>query len=309
MLAAFLTTVLFSISAVCAQRSTRALGGVEANFWRVLVAGALLGLWAHTIGQGVQGQALGWFMLSGFIGFGLGDIAYYQALPRLGSRLSILIVHCVASPIAAASEWLWLGTQMTAIQIGAAALILAGVALAIAPGKHLEISRRKFWTGVIAGLLAAAGQAYGAVLSRVAYNISNRSGESIDGLTAAYQRLLAGAVVAISVYAIMRMRSRGLAQAMPAKEGTSRRRVWPWVLMNALAGPALGVGCFQWALKERGTGIVLPIVALTPLVIIPFSRYVEGERPRKRSIAGGILAVAGVFILVGGVNALKKAFH
>lgn len=278
---------------------------MEANFWRVLVAALFLGLWAHTVGQGIQGSALGWFLLSGFIGFGLGDVAYYQALPRLGSRLSILIVHCLASPVAAASEWLWLGTKMTALQIAAAALILAGVALAIAPGKHLEISRRTFWAGVIAALLAAAGQAYGAVLSRVAYNISNRAGESIDGLTAAYQRLLAGAVVAISVYIVLRLRTRDLAPTTEAR--ASRARVWPWVLMNALAGPALGVGCFQWALKERGTGIVLPIVALTPLVIIPFSRYIEGERPRKRSLVGGLLAVLGVFILVGGLNTLKKA--
>ena len=75
------------------------------------------------------------------------------------------------------------------------------------------------------------------------------------------------------------------------------RRAWPWVLLNGLAGPALGVACYQWALKIYPTGIVLPIVAITPLVIIPFSRYLEGERPTVRSLVGGLIGVAGAVAL------------
>src|SRR6185295_15089085 len=84
------------------------------------------------------------------------------------------------------------------------------------------------------------------------------------------------------------------------------RSVRPWIVANALAGPAFGVGFYQWALMIEKSGVVLPIVALTPLVIIPFSRYVEGERPRKRSLLGGIVAVAGVFILAGGLQLFSR---
>jgi drug/metabolite transporter (DMT)-like permease len=75
------------------------------------------------------------------------------------------------------------------------------------------------------------------------------------------------------------------------------RAAWLWVVLNGLAGPALGVSCYQWALKTTPTGIVLPIVAITPLVIIPFARYVEGERPTIRSLLGGLIAVAGAAAL------------
>lgn len=309
MVAALLTTVLFSISAVCAQRTTRALGGVEANFWRITLATLLLALWAHTAGQGLQGKSFPWFLLSGFIGFGIGDVALYQALPRIGSRLSILVVHCLAAPVAALTEWLWLGTVMKPLQIAAAALILMGVAVAIAPGKHLEISRRTFWIGIVAAVLASMGQCFGAVFSRVAYTVAERAGDSVDGLTAAYQRILAGLAVALLVFAITRWQRNGMPASEGKEPGVNLSRIWPWVFVNALAGPALGVGCFQWALKQLGTGIVLPIVALTPLVIIPFSRYVEGERPRKRSLAGGAFAVLGVFVLLGGLDVLAKAFR
>jgi drug/metabolite transporter (DMT)-like permease len=50
----------------------------------------------------------------------------------------------------------------------------------------------------------------------------------------------------------------------------------------------------QWALKTNPTGIVLPVIAITPIVIIPFAHYMEGERPTIRSLIGGVTAVAGV---------------
>jgi drug/metabolite transporter (DMT)-like permease len=299
-LPAFLTTILFSISAVCAQRTSKVLGGVEANLWRLILATLLLGLWAHALGQGLAGKAFPVFLWSGLLGFGVGDVALYQALPRIGSRLSILLVHCFAAPIAAATEWVWLGTGMSRTQMVAATLILSGVALALAPGRHLQISRRMFWAGVMFGVFAAIGQGLGAVLSRQAYRVAERAGEHVDGLTAAYQRILPGLGVAIMVWAVVKWRGKA-----DAKEEKDQARIWPWVFVNALCGPAIGVGCFQWALSQHGTGIVLPIVALTPLVIIPFSRYVEGERPRKRSLVGGAVAVLGVFILAGGLDLFR----
>jgi drug/metabolite transporter (DMT)-like permease len=69
--------------------------------------------------------------------------------------------------------------------------------------------------------------------------------------------------------------------------------IWLWVLFNALAGPTIGVGCYQWALATTGSGLVLPIVATTPIVVIPFAYLLDGDRPGPRSIVGGLIAVAG----------------
>ena len=68
-LAAFLTTVLFAISAVCGARTARVLGGTEANFWRLAFAAVVLGLWAHIFGGGLAGAALPVFVISGCVGF------------------------------------------------------------------------------------------------------------------------------------------------------------------------------------------------------------------------------------------------
>jgi len=79
-----------------------------------------------------------------------------------------------------------------------------------------------------------------------------------------------------------------------ARAAEKWRRVWPWILLNSLAGPTLGVGCYQWGLQSAASGVVLPIVATTPLVVIPFAYFLDGDRPGARSLVGGMVAVAGV---------------
>jgi drug/metabolite transporter (DMT)-like permease len=291
---AFSTTILFSLSAVCAQRTTRLLGGVEANFWRVWLAAFILGAWAHCFGHGLSGRSLPLFFLSGLIGFGFGDVALYQALPRIGSRLSILLVHCVAAPFAAVVEWLWLGTVLTPGQILAGLTILAGVALALAPSQHVKLSRGTLWLGVMFAVLGALGQGGGAVLTRKAVEFARAAGEQpVDGMTAAYQRILGGVLVGTLFCAWARRREAGPWPGLLLGRA-NLKEAWRWILGNALTGPAVGVGMFQWALMLKPTGVVLPIVALTPLVIIPFAHYLEGERPSVQSLVGGAIAVAGV---------------
>ncbi len=288
MLAALLTTVFFSVSAVCANRTARLLGGAEASFWRILLATLILAALSHTIGAGFQGPALGLFFASGVVGFGIGDLALYQAFPRLGSRLSIMLVHCLAAPFAAVVEWLWLRTHITAAEAASSALILFGVVLALAPSDHLAIPRKTLVFGVAMGILAALGQGAGAVLSRKAFDFSRAGGFEIGGVTAAYQRIWGGLLVAvISVVCIKAFRREPRAKK-------DWRKVTPWLLINAATGPALGVACYQWALATAPTAIVLPIVALTPLTIIPIAWAVDGERPSRRSLLGGVVAVAGV---------------
>ncbi len=134
MAGAFLATVLFSISAICGNRASKLLGGTEANFWRLLFAAILLAIYAHLFGGGLSGSAFRIFFISGCIGFGVGDLALFQALPRIGSRLSVMLVLCLSSPMGAALEWWWMKTALTVPQITSGFITLLGVAVALAPG-------------------------------------------------------------------------------------------------------------------------------------------------------------------------------
>ncbi len=296
MFAAILTTILWSISVVCAHRSAKMLGGSEANFWRLSFATFFLAIWAYSFGQKLEGDSLPIFLWSGIIGLGVGDVALFQALPRLGSRVTILIIQCLSAPFAAIIEWLWLGTKLTGTQMLFGTIILGGVLLALTPSEHLKLSRRQIITGTLFGILAALGNAAGAVLTRKGYAVASAANQSIDGATAAFQRLIGGLLVAGIWLLIVKQQTRTAPKFASLKE--KWRKAWPWVLANAFAGQTLGVTCYQLALKHAPTGIVLPIIATTPLVIIPFARFMEDEKPTAKSIVGGVIAVLGVIGLV-----------
>ena len=295
--ASLLTTFFFAVSAMVGRRSTHHLGSQRANLARQLVALGLLALWAHTLGQGLHGPALGIMVVSGVIGFGFGDWALFEALPRIGPGLTILLCQCLAAPIAAVTERLWLGTILTGWQMASAAVILVGVALAVTPGRDDSIPAGHRLAGILWALGAAAGQAWGAVVSRYAFQQSAAAGFSVDGITAAYQRLWGGALCIVALLLLRRLVASWFAHKstpiIPDWRGG-----WPWVVANAFAGPTIGVSCYQWALKTTSSAIVLQIVATTPLVVMILAFAFEGTRPTCRAIVGSLLAVAGVVTLV-----------
>lgn len=302
MFPAFLATLLFSISVISGHRTAKLIGGVEANFWRLAFATFFLGAWAFTGGLGVNGAGFPLFLLSGIIGIGIGDAGLFQALPRLGSRLSLLLIQCLTAPIAAIIEWTWLGTTLGPVQIAGAVVILAGVAVALAPGEHLATPRPQLINGGLFALIGALGNALGVVLSRKAYAVTHANQETLDGGTAAFQRILGGLLIAAIFLLIAKRqfirRPGGTNNDIAAPSVRDKwRRIWPWVAMNSLAGQTLGVSCLQWALETTPTGIVMSIVALTPLTVMPLARVFEGEKITMRSMLGGVIAVAGVVLL------------
>ncbi len=304
MTAAILATFLFSLSAVSGKRLSHHLSGVEINFWRFLLSAFLLGAYAHTFGPGLGGGALGMFFISGIVGFGVGDYGLFRAYPILGSRLTMVMTQCLAAPIAATIEWLWLGNELSFGQVLAGTAILAGVGLALAPSETSQVDKKHWKAGIMWGLMSAFGQGFGAVLSRKAGSLV-ADGVTVDGLTAAYQRVLGGLTV-MAILLLMRklkIRNGGSIQTEISLTPASLKWIIALIVLNALCGPTLGVGAYQWALNvdDLPAGIVLSVVALSPLVIIPFAMKFEGERPSVRSVLGSVVAVIGVIIMTSQV--------
>ncbi|MBI5688585.1 MAG: DMT family transporter [Verrucomicrobia bacterium] len=292
MIAALGTLLFFAATPVFANRAAHRLGSLHANCYRLAVAVLLLGAWAHLAGRGWGGAALGWFLLGGVVGFGIGGVAMFQSLPRLGSNLSTLIVQCLSAMVAAAVEWAWLGTRLTPLQVAAAAATLAGVAVGLMPKSLPRVSPGEWAVGLVWAMISALGQGIGAVISRKAFAVVAAAQERMDPGTAAYQRAIGGLLVAALVL--------GVAERWWPERRRETGRAWPWVLANALTGPVLGVAFYQWALRTTPAGVVQPIVAAAPLLTIPLAAWLEGTRPRGLYYAGAVLAVIGVTgLLVG----------
>src|SRR5262249_46912505 len=149
--------------------------------------------------------------------------------------------------------WLWLGTSLSAIQILCGLVILSGIAWALLPSEHVHRSRRDLFSGTGFCLFSALAGAAGAVLSRKAYALVHAAGQRIDGGNAAFQRVVGGLLIAGLV--LLLVKRRALKQTNrpggPSAQLVSSkwRVIWPWVLLNGLAGQTLGVSFMQRALE------------------------------------------------------------
>ena len=281
---AFVTALLWSASSIASARTAKMLGGPRANAARLSLAVLLLGIWVG-FSQGLAWPTQGWwFVVSGVIGLGLGDIALFSAYARLGARLPALFTHCLGVPLGAALEWWWLGTPLHASEALCIVVILIGVALALTPDRHALRHDRSFLIGCGFGLLSACGLAVSAVFSRQGFAAATAAGSPITGLDAALLRNLGGLSLCLL----------WLPLTTAVVPRPSWRRLLPWLGFTALVGPALGVVCYQLALAELKVGVVQAVVALVPLLVIPLAWAIDGDRPRKRAWLGGAIGVAGV---------------
>jgi len=283
----------YAWSVTCARRSSAHHGPDLANLGRLMVAIVVVGLFVLLSGRHPFCAGWGWLILGGVLGLGIGDIALFHALPRIGVGLTMLLTQCLAAPIALLLEYEALGLSPNGAQMLAALVILIGVGVALgAPAEGDPADRR---TGVWLGLLSAFGQACGAVSTPMAAEACRQAGETIpDGFSQAFVRLLGGVPLVI-LFVLWMSRKDGLL-AKVRRPYAFATAPW-WMLMNGIAGPALGVACYQWALTLHPAALVLSVVALTPLFGLTMQWAVEGQRPSWRLWVGGAIAIGGVILL------------
>ena len=285
----------YAWSVTCARRSSAHHGPDLANLGRLLIAVIVIGLFVAFSDRHPFCAGWEWLILGGVLGLGIGDIALFHALPRIGVGLTMLLTQCLAAPFALILEYEALGHSPNGAQMLAALVILIGVGDALgAPAEGDPADRR---TGVWLGVLSALGQACGAVSTPLTVEACKQAGEVIpDGFAQAFVRLLGGLPVVL-LFLLWASRKEGLF-AKIRRPYAFASAPW-WMLMNGIAGPALGVACYQWALTQHPAALVLSVVALTPLIGLIMQWAIEGQRPSWRLWLGGAIAIIGVILLRG----------
>jgi drug/metabolite transporter (DMT)-like permease len=285
----------YAWSVTCARRSSAHHGPDLANLGRLLIAVIVIGLFVAFSDRHPFCAGWEWLILGGVLGLGIGDIALFHALPRIGVGLTMLLTQCLAAPFALILEYQALGHSPNGAQMLAALVILIGVGVALgAPAEGDPADRR---TGVWLGVLSALGQACGAVSTPLTVEACKQAGETIpDGFAQAFVRLLGGLPVVL-LFLLWASRKEGLF-AKIRRPYAFASAPW-WMLMNGIAGPALGVACYQWALTQHPAALVLSVVALTPLIGLIMQWAIEGQRPSWRLWLGGAIAIIGVILLRG----------
>jgi drug/metabolite transporter (DMT)-like permease len=291
-IAALATSACWSATASFFAIASRRIGSNNVNRLRLLTALILL-LATHWIltGRplpwGAAPQAWLWLSLSGLVGFVIGDAFLFASYVAVGPRLGMLMMSLapVISTILAA--WVF-AEHLSPVQLLGIAITIAGVGWVVLDGRgsnQVAESRRHYLRGILFGLGAATGQAAGLILSKEGLS---------SGITALSGNVIrvSAACLAIWLIAALQRQVRGTVRAALADPHTL-----PPIALGSIFGPFIGVWLSLVAIQNTEIGVASTLMALPPVFMVPIGRYVFHETIGWQSIAGTLVAIAGVALL------------
>lgn len=285
-LAALFTAICWTVTAMAFESASRKVGSVSVNIIRLLMAFVLLSLFSYLRrGMFLPLDATThnwiWLLLSGVIGFVIGDLFLFKSFTVIGSRLSMLIMTLVP-PIAAFIGWLLMGEVLTPLNLLGMILTISGIALVIfnRSRKTTGTANKIQLKGLLFALGGAVGQAGGLVLSK--YGM-----EGYDAFSATQIRVIAGIMGFAFIVHFFR---RWMATAIAFKN----RKAMLLMLLGATFGPFLGVSSSLIAVQNTAIGIASTIMAITPILIIPPTLIFFKQKISWQEVAGAMISVAGV---------------
>ena len=323
-LAGLATSALWVVSSLAFAAAGRKIGATQLNLLRSLLACVIL-LGLQWYFKGNPWPSIGanrtWFLaISGLLGLAIGDQFLFAGYVIVGPRTTTLLMT-LAPATAAILSWIVFGQSMSWQAILGMAITLVGVLWVAAESPHAAsaINPSQQRKGVLFGAAAAACQGIGMVLA------SNALRGDVDAMSAQTVRMSAGAA-GIIVIALVVSRMRQAKPIVPALTPSdlssqspnnlqpaiialqSNRRlinqpVIVAIVIGTLSGPILGVWCSLLALQKLDVGIATTLMSLVPVMILPFSKWIEGRWPTPRAILGAIIAVVGVVILATAAHA------
>ena len=205
----------------------------------------------------LPGRAAVLLLISGVVGIGLGDTAYFATVNDLGPRRALLM-ETLAPPLSAVMALGLIGEQLSNVAWLGIVITLLGVAWVVseraAPGEVRSLRR-----GIGLGILAALGQATGAVLSRAAL-----ANTGIDPLWSALLRLLAGLICLGGLVWVRPGLGQGVSQLRSG-------RLLAGVAVAAFFGTYLAIWLQQIAFKFAETGVAQAMLATSPVFVLPMA--------------------------------------
>ncbi len=279
---------LWAVSSVVYSRLGQQLRPLELNLLKGAIAIALLVLTLFLRGDFLSEIApvsLCLLLLSGVIGIGLGDTAFFEALNCLGARRALLM-ETLAPPMTAILALIFLQEQHSAGAWCGILLTILGVAWVVServPGSSDRPTH--LLRGISFGLLAAMALATGAVLSRAAL-----ANTSISPLWAALLRLSAGVLILLPWTWFGRRQSRSKLKTLRSVP------VMGAIFFAAFAGTYLGIWLQQTAIKFTAAGIAQTLGNTSPLFVLPIAIWM-GEQVSLRAILGVAITIGGIGLL------------
>ncbi len=289
-IAALLTSVFFSFTAVIFAQASRNVGSLVTNRMRLVIAliylmfiNLILFSQPLPVGAGIERWV--WLSLSGIIGLALGDMFLFRTYEHIGPRLGMLLMS-LAPVIGALLAWLFFGETLRPGQIAGIALTLSGIAWVVGTRPSENSSQpRVGGRGLLFGVLAATGQAVGLVLSK-------------QGMTGDFSPFAGNAIRMLAAMAVFWLMTFAQRQGRETVEAVRHNRpAFRLIAVGAFIGPVLGVSASLLAVQHAEIGVASTLMSLPPVILLPISYFAYGERFGWQTVAGTLVAIAGVALL------------
>lgn len=272
------------------ESAGKRVGALSLNLIRLLIGLVFLSIYNAIINDGFIPIATGyqwfWLILSGIVGFVLGDLFLFRAFILIGARISMLIMSLVP-PITALIGWITLGEVLSGIEFLGMGICMAGISLVMLSGPNkgetFSLKKGKMGPVVMGSLLAlggAIGQAAGLVLSK-------KGMQDMDAFAATQIRIMAGVAGFLVVITLFR-RWKNVQTAL------KDLKAMKFMTLGSFTGPFLGVSFSLLAVQHTDTGVAATLMALTPVLIIPPAILFKKEKIHLMEIVGALISVGGV---------------
>jgi drug/metabolite transporter (DMT)-like permease len=289
-IAALLTSLLFSFSAVIFTQASRRVGSLITNRVRLIIAliyllmiNLILFGQPLPVGAGIERWV--WLSLSGVIGLALGDMFLFRTYEHIGARLGMLLMS-LAPVISALLAWLLFGETLRPGQIAGMAITLSGIAWVVSTRPTENSNQpRVDGRGLLFGVLAAAGQAVGLVLSK-------------RGMVGDFSPFAANAIRMLAAMGVFWLMTFAQCQAGETIAAVRHNRsALKLIAIGSFIGPVLGVSASLLAVQHAEVGVASTLMALPPVFLLPLSYFIFKERFGWQTVAGTIVAMVGVALL------------
>lgn len=285
----------WTATALLSEFGSKRLGNLTLNVLRMGLAllFAMLMFWVvmgSPLPAGGTMEAYGWMLLSGLVGYVIGDFCLFQCYIIIGSRYGQLFMT-LAPPAAAIMAWMTLGQEMNPMSIVAMLVTLVGISISVlGRGEHHKVSLKLPLNGVLYAIGAAICQGVGLVLSKIGmdhYEVVADMPEWLVPFSANFYRCVAG-IIGFTLLLYFRDGMAPLRDAMHDKKGLSVAAA------TTIFGPFVGVGFSLMAVQYTAAGIASTLMAMTPIIILLPSYWIFHEKITWRAVLGAVISVIGV---------------
>ena len=295
----------WTATALLSEFGSKRLGNLTLNVLRMglalLFSLVLFGVVTGSpLPAGVPAEACGWMLLSGLVGYVIGDFCLFQCYILIGSRFGQLFM--TLAPLSAAlMAWITLGQQMKPMSIVAMLVTLFGIGISVlGRNEHHMVSLKLPLNGVLFAIGAAMCQGIGLVLSKIGmdhYDVAAMAkagvSEWLIPFSANFYRCIAG-IIGFTILLYFRDGIGHLREAMHDRKGLSV------AIATTIFGPFVGVGFSLMAVQYTAAGIASTLMAMTPIIILLPSYWLFHEKITWKAVSGAFISVIGVSLFFFG---------